>query len=138
MGVQSPGMKKNRIRLIGSISGSVLLVGALAGLLLGIPALVDANRPTPVAPAEVADAPVYLIPDYRHPTPTPEPVVEPAPAPVEEPYVEPYVEPPYSNSGSAVPFIPSDDPNNANGGDYLDPGGYCTSGSASGYPPVCD
>lgn len=132
-------MNKKRIRLLGSISGGIALVGALVGVLWGIPALVDANRPTSVVPAEVADVPVYLISDYKHPTPTPVPVVvEPAPAPVEEPYVEPYVEPPYSNSGSAVPFIPSDDPNNANGGDYLDPGSYCTSGSASGYPPVCD
>lgn len=43
-----------------------------------------------------------------------------------------------SNSGALVPFIPSSDPNNASGGDYLDPGSYCTSGSASGFPPVCD
>ncbi|MGE0399951.1 MAG: hypothetical protein AB7T06_24765 [Kofleriaceae bacterium] len=44
----------------------------------------------------------------------------------------------YSNSGALVPFIPSSDPNNAAGGDYMDPGAYCTSGSASGFPPVCD
>jgi len=131
-------MKKNWIRLLGSIGGGILLVAALTGVVWGIPALVDANRPPAEVPAEVADAPVYLISDYRHPTPTPEPVVVEAPAPVEEPYVEPYVEPPYSNSGALVPFIPSADPNNANGGDYIDPGSYCTSGSASGYPPVCD
>lgn len=41
-------------------------------------------------------------------------------------------------SGSLVPFIPSSDPNNANGGDYEDPGLYCDSHSASGNPPVCD
>lgn len=42
--------------------------------------------------------------------------------------------------GDAVPFIPSSDPNNANGGDYIDPGIYCQSGSAStvGGVPVCD
>lgn len=131
-------MKKNRIRVLGSVIGGVALMGLLAGVFWGIPAVIDANRPTAVTPAEVAEpAPVYLIPDYRHPTPTPEPVVEV----VEEVYVEEetYVEEaPYSNSGSEVPFIPSDDPNNASGGDYIDPGSYCTSGSASGYPPICD
>jgi hypothetical protein len=40
--------------------------------------------------------------------------------------------------GSRVPFIASSDPNNANGGDYEDPGVYCQSHSASGNPPVCD
>jgi PKD repeat protein len=40
--------------------------------------------------------------------------------------------------GSLVPFVPSSDPNNASGGDYLDPGIYCQSGSASGNPPRCD
>jgi hypothetical protein len=40
--------------------------------------------------------------------------------------------------GSRVPFIKSDDPNNANGGDYEDPGTFCQSHSASGNPPVCD
>jgi len=40
--------------------------------------------------------------------------------------------------GSRVPFIKSNDPNNANGGDYEDPGLYCQSHSASGNPPVCD
>lgn len=48
-------------------------------------------------------------------------------------------EPPVSGApGSLVPFIPSSDPNNANGGDYLDPGLYCQTGSASGNPPRCD
>jgi hypothetical protein len=42
--------------------------------------------------------------------------------------------------GDHVPFVTSSDPNNANGGDYLDPGTYCDSGSAStvGGVPVCD
>jgi len=40
--------------------------------------------------------------------------------------------------GSHVPFIASSDPNNANGGDYEDPGIFCQSHSASGNPPVCD
>lgn len=40
--------------------------------------------------------------------------------------------------GSRVPFVASSDPNNANGGDYEDPGIYCQSHSASGNPPICD
>jgi PKD repeat protein len=40
--------------------------------------------------------------------------------------------------GSLVPFVASSDPNNALGGDYIDPGIYCQSGSASGNPPRCD
>lgn len=64
----------------------------------------------------------------------------PPPAPVEEPVYEEsdgggYVA---GQSGDPVPFVPSSDPNNASGGDYIDPGIYCLSGSASGNPPVCD
>lgn len=100
MGVQSPGMKKNRIRLIGSIVSGAALVLALTLVVWGIPAFIDANRPTAV-PAEVADVPVYLISDYRHPTPTPTPVVEQAPAPVEEGSGDDYVEP------EPAPYVPT-------------------------------
>jgi len=66
----------------------------------------------------------------------------PPPPVVEEPVVEEpvYEEPVYvpGQSGDYVPFIPSTDPNNAAGGDYIDPGIYCINGSASGNPPVCD
>jgi hypothetical protein len=43
-------------------------------------------------------------------------------------------------SGTRVPFIPSSDPNNANGGDYEDPAVFCDNHSAStvGGVPVCD
>lgn len=99
------------------------------------------ERPEPVAVVQEAPAPSPTVTPTPTPTPTPEPVavVPVVEAPAEDVYVEPYVEEaPYSNSGEAVPFIPSSDPNNANGGDYIDPGSYCTSGSASGFPPVCD
>lgn len=85
-------MKKNRIRLAGSILGGAGVLALLVGVLWGIPALTDANRPTEV-PADVADTPVYLISDYRHPTPTPEPVAPPPPPPAEEVYEEPPFEP---------------------------------------------
>ncbi len=74
-----------------------------------------------------------LLTDHVAKSTTPPPPPEPV-----------YVAPPSggggggSNSGALVPFIPSSDPNNAAGGDYLDPGSYCTSGSASGFPPRCD
>jgi uncharacterized protein HemX len=43
-------------------------------------------------------------------------------------------------AGTPLPFIPSSDPQNANGGDYTDPSGYCESGSASTVNgvPTCD
>jgi hypothetical protein len=43
-------------------------------------------------------------------------------------------------SGTPLPFYPSSDPQNANGGDYADPGTYCESGSASTINgvPTCD
>lgn len=81
-------MKKNRIRTIGSVIGGVAVLGLLSAVVWGIPALIDANRVAQVTPATVSEpAPVYLIPDYRHPTPTPDPVpvVEVAPAPEPEP-----------------------------------------------------
>ena len=125
-------MKTSWFRVALTVVGVVVLCVLVWGVSVAT-RTVDPVEPT---------APVYLISDFRHPTPTPEPTLEPAPeeAPVVETPVEeaPVEEAPYSNSGEAVPFIPSDDPNNANGGDYIDPGVYCTSGSASGFPPVCD
>jgi hypothetical protein len=43
-------------------------------------------------------------------------------------------------AGTRVPFTPSSDPQNANGGDYADPGTFCAAHSAStvGGVPVCD
>lgn len=43
-------------------------------------------------------------------------------------------------AGTPVPFYPSADPNNANHGDYADPGSFCASHSASTVNgvPVCD
>ncbi len=43
-------------------------------------------------------------------------------------------------TGTPVPFVTSTDPNNADGGSYLDPGAWCASGSASTIDgvPVCD
>lgn len=43
-------------------------------------------------------------------------------------------------SGTPLPFYPSSDPENATGGDYADPAGFCASGSAStvGGVPTCD
>lgn len=44
------------------------------------------------------------------------------------------------NSGEALPFTPSSDPNNAQGGTYADPSSFCSSGSASTVNgvPTCD
>jgi hypothetical protein len=49
-------------------------------------------------------------------------------------------EPHGAPAGTPVPFIASSDPNNANGGDYEDPGIFCASHSASTVNgvPVCD
>jgi hypothetical protein len=43
-------------------------------------------------------------------------------------------------SGTPVPFIKSSDPQNANGGDYIDPATFCQNGSASTVNgvPTCD
>lgn len=129
-GVQSPDMKRNQIW---SAAGVVAVLAVLAALFIGVPAAIEANRPAvATAPKPGVQEAHLLRSDFKHPLPPPPPVVEVA-APEDT-----YVEAPYSNAGSAVPFIPSADPNNASGGDYMDPGSYCTSGSASGFPPVCD
>jgi hypothetical protein len=121
-------MKKNWIRIAGTLTafaGACALVWGISAP--GTPAVSDVT----VKPGtQVAH---LLRSDYRHPEPVP--VVEVAPAPVEEVYVEPPYVP--GGPGDAVPFVASSDPNNASGGDYLDPGSYCQSGSASGYPPYC-
>lgn len=61
-------------------------------------------------------------------------------APAPPPPAAPPAPPAAGARGSLVPFIPSTDPNNANGGDYIDPSIYCDAHSAStvGGVPVCD
>lgn len=62
----------------------------------------------------------------------------PPPPPPPPPVYEPPAAPEPGSPGTLVPFVASSDPNNASGGDYIDPGSYCWSGSASGNPPRCD
>lgn len=89
-----------------------------------------------VEPAEVVETPTPT--PTVTPTPTPEPVVEaPAPPPPPPPA------PPASSgapAGTPLPFYPSTDPENAQGGSYADPGTFCASGSGSTVNgvPVCD
>ncbi len=70
------------------------------------------------------------------PTPTPAPVSETT-APVPPP---PPPAPSKAASGTPLPFYPSSDPQNAQGGEYADPATYCASGSASTVNgvPTCD
>lgn len=122
--------------------GAIVLVGVAGFSVSGALLKPEAARPAPTIVHLVGNQGKPTVPQIEHkllltdhvaksttPPPPPEPV---------------YVAPPSggggggSNSGALVPFIPSSDPNNAAGGDYLDPGSYCTSGSASGFPPRCD
>ena len=132
-------MDQVKWRTVAIALGAVAVLGVggvwavnTSGVLAG-----PAPAATPVAevavvgevPAGYADAPI-------HPVAAP-PVVEPVEqVPSEEAPTEDSPAP--GQPGEAVPFVTSADPNNANGGDYIDPGMYCLSGSASGAPPVCD
>lgn len=126
-------MVMKKIWTIGGLSAALILVAGGAAV-----ATVGAQPTTP-EPVETSVSVPLVTPT---PTVTPEAPAAVVPeTPVEvvvEPPAPPAPEPPYSNSGQQVPFYPSSDPENAGGGEYADPGSWCTSGSASGSVPICD
>lgn len=136
---------KTSEKLIAGIGGVVLAVAAtFSGIAIANPATTD-NSPAKIIQEQPAV--VDLEPEVT-PEPTQEPVA-PAPAPEPAPVVEapappPPPAPPAAPSGAArgtpLPFYPSSDPQNANGGDYADPGSYCASksGSTINGVPQCD
>lgn len=116
----------------------LVAVAAAAVFISGSVLKPDTGRPEAIIVHLVGAEGKPTVPQMDHKLLTPHQAKSTTPPPPPEP------EPSYggggggSNSGALVPFIPSSDPNNASGGDYLDPGSYCTSGSASGFPPRCD
>lgn len=120
--------------------GAVASIAAFAviatGAIWGSFALREAQSVAPEPTAVVQVQPRGFVSEPTStPTPTPEPVVEaaPEPAPVEDAPVESGV------SGRKVPWIPSDDPQNAAGGDW--DMSVCEGGSAStgaDGTPYCD
>lgn len=123
-------MDKKLVGGIAASAGVVAITGAALFAALG--GVQPAPTPTPTSVVSIFEINGYA---EAPPKPTPEPVVVEAP-PAPEP--EPVAEDIDGAPGDLVPFIASDDPNNALGGDYIDPGIYCQNGSASGNPPVCD
>lgn len=120
---------------VGAVAVAAIYTSAAIGPIWGQPAPEPAEISI-VEPAEVVETPTPT--PTVTPTPTPEPVVE-APAPPPPP---PPAPPAKSGapSGTPLPFHPSGDPENANGGEYADPGTFCASGSGSTVNgvPVCD
>lgn len=133
---------KTSQKLTAGIGGVVLAVAAtFSGIAIANPA-----QPVDDAPAKIVQEQpqtVDLEPEIT-PEPTQEPIAPapaPEPAPVEAPAPPPA--PPAQSgaaSGTPLPFYPSDDPENASGGSYADPGSFCASksGSTVGGVPVCD
>ena len=116
-------------KAVGTVASIAVFAVIATGAIWGSFALREAQSVAPEPTAVVQVQPRGFVSEPTvTPTPTPEPVVEVAPEP-EAPTEESGPAP--GSSGSLVPFIPSDDPENANGGDYVDPGLYCDSGSAS-------
>lgn len=144
-------MSTKRTRVAVALS-SILLVGAGIGSYSLVASAVtpSANEPSsrvlvvPVTPDRdvVGESEPTAFPDPPSAPASPaEPAAPPAaePAPAVESPAEPEPEP-GAPSGTAVPFHASDDPNNAAGGDYEDPGVFCASHSASTVNgvPTCD
>lgn len=114
---------------VGTITSIAAFAVIATGAIWGSFALREAQSvaPEPTSVVQVEPRGFEPTPTIT-PTPTPEPVAEVAPEP-EAPAEDSGPAP--GASGSLVPFIPSDDPENAQGGDYIDPGLYCDSGTAS-------
>lgn len=133
------GMRINW-QIVGWSAGAV----TFAALVATAAAIGPIWAPQAEAPA-TEDTGVYLV-DPAEPVvetaPTPTPTVAPAPvaettAPVPPPAP---AAPSKAASGTPLPFYPSSDPQNADGGQYADPATYCASGSASTVNgvPTCD
>lgn len=134
---------KDRLTTAGAgvvITGMAVFMALTFGPLLN---LTGTDTPSSDSTPSVSDPSVFKgVGDApEHPTPAPIETLAPAlpldPLPAPDP--EPVAEVPSGlPSGSAVPFIPSSDPNNAAGGDY--DVSQCASGTAStiGGVPTCD
>jgi len=120
-------------------------VAVIAGVLIaggGFAAVNAATAQTEPVAVVVTDQPTQepiIVPTSDPVTVQPAPVVEPAPAPVvepapAEPAPEPYVEP----QADPAPWVPSSDPENANGGDW--DLSSCPNGASTGADgqPHCD
>lgn len=120
------------VQVIAASTAVALTIGVLA--VLGIS---FASAQTTPAPTQTAVVQVFNLKGFgaSPDKPTPEPTI--APAPVAAPAPAPA--PADSVHGSKVPWIPSSDPQNANGGDW--DMSVCQGGSAStgaDGTPYCD
>ena len=123
------------------IAGGALTAGLLAFSVWTFGPLIALGATAPKSPAAVTFTPEPTVAFTATPTPTAAPgapVVE-APAVEPAPVVEAPAAPTYGATGYPVPFIPSSDLQNANGGEWNV--SICLSGSAStgsDGTPICD
>ncbi len=128
---------KIRWKTVGLSAFAVAVIGGVTVL----------SQTGPIFPTSEVEAPAstVIVDESPEPTFTPTPTVTPTPTPTQEPVVEAPAPPPPpvrsgAPSGTPLPFYPSSDPENAEGGQYADPGSFCASGSGSTVNgvPVCD
>lgn len=126
------------VQVIATASAVALTIGVLAVLGVSFANAGTAPASTPAPVVAVDPAPVVTAP--ATPAPTVAPTLTPAPAPAPVAPAPAPAAPTYGNypKGWKVPFTPSTDPQNADGGTY--DVGACASNSASTINgvPTCD